>query len=80
MGESAPPEFYGELTGMQLPFSKEKAAPPAYPQKAGKENASKDVTVDSYKIVHQSITVEKKPRQEVTNRWALHKPATSSCR
>jgi DnaJ family protein B protein 13 len=27
VGEDAPPSFYGELTGMQLPFSKEKAPP-----------------------------------------------------
>lgn len=26
-GDDAPPEFYGELTGMQLPFSKQKAPP-----------------------------------------------------
>lgn len=27
VGDSSPPEFYGELTGMQLPFSKQKAPP-----------------------------------------------------
>jgi len=27
VGDDAPPEFYGELTGMQLPFSKQKAPP-----------------------------------------------------
>lgn len=27
VGEDSPPEFYGELTGMQLPFAKQKAAP-----------------------------------------------------
>jgi len=27
VGSEKPPEFYGELTGMQLPFSKEKAPP-----------------------------------------------------
>ena len=27
VGADAPPEFYGELTGMQLPFAKQKAAP-----------------------------------------------------
>jgi DnaJ family protein B protein 13 len=29
VGDEAPPEFYGELTGMQLPFAKQKAKPVA---------------------------------------------------